>query len=232
MESDLMSQLVAFVQVIFIDLVLAGDNAIVVGMAAASVPVEQRRKVIVWGTAAAVVLRIAFALVTTQLLQIIGLTLAGGLLLAFVAYQMYRELRTHGRDEVTPEQAERPKTVAAAVWQVAMADLSMSLDNVLAVAGAAKDHLEILVAGLVISIVMMALAANLIAKLIHKHRWLAWVGLAVLVISIVMMALAANLIAKLIHKHRWLAWVGLAVIAYVALEMIVRGGFQVAAAVA
>jgi YjbE family integral membrane protein len=206
MESDLMSQLVAFVQVIFIDLVLAGDNAIVVGMAAASVPVEQRRKVIVWGTAAAVVLRIAFALVTTQLLQIIGLTLAGGLLLAFVAYQMYRELRTHGRDEVTPEQAEkgvsaeRPKTVAAAVWQVAMADLSMSLDNVLAVAGAAKDHLEILVAGLVISIIMMALAANLIAKLIHKHRWLAWVGLAV--------------------------------IAYVALEMIVRGGFQVAAAVA
>jgi predicted tellurium resistance membrane protein TerC len=119
---------------------------------------------------------------------------------------MYRELRTHGKDEVTPEQAEkgvnaeRPKTVAAAVWQVAMADLSMSLDNVLAVAGAAKDHLEILVAGLVISIVMMALAANLIAKLIHKHRWLAWVGLAV--------------------------------IAYVALEMIVRGGFQVAAAVA
>jgi YjbE family integral membrane protein len=206
MESELMSQLVAFVQVIFIDLVLAGDNALVVGMAAASVPVDQRRKVIVWGTAAAVVLRIAFALVTTQLLQIIGLTLAGGLLLAFVAYQMYRELRTHGKDEVTPEEAEegvsteRPKTVAAAVWQVAMADLSMSLDNVLAVAGAAKDHLEILVAGLVISIVMMALAANLIAKLIHKHRWLAWVGLAV--------------------------------IAYVALEMIVRGGFQVAAAVA
>jgi YjbE family integral membrane protein len=206
MESDLMSQLVAFVQVIFIDLVLAGDNAIVVGMAAASVPIDQRRRVIIWGTGAAVVLRIAFALLTTQLLQIIGLTLAGGLLLAFVAYQMYRELRTHGEDEVTPEQAEegvsaeRPKTVAAAVWQVAMADLSMSLDNVLAVAGAAKDHLEILVAGLVISIIMMALAANLIAKLIHKHRWLAWVGLGI--------------------------------IAYVALEMIVRGGFQVAAAVA
>ena len=99
---------------------------------------------------------------------------------------MYRELRTHGKDEVTPEEAEegartgRPKTVTAAVWQVAMADLSMSLDNVLAVAGAAKDHLEVLVAGLVISIVMMALAANLIAKLIHKHRWLAWVGLTII----------------------------------------------------
>ena len=206
MESELMSQLVAFVQVIFIDLVLAGDNAIVVGMAAASVPIDQRRQVIIWGTAAAVVLRISFSLVTTQLLQIIGLTLAGGLLLAFVAYQMYRELRTHGKDEVTPQEAEegvnakRPKTVAAAVWQVAMADLSMSLDNVLGVAGAAKDHLEVLVAGLVISIIMMALAANLIAKLIHKHRWLAWVGLGI--------------------------------IAYVALEMIVLGGFQVAAAMA
>ncbi len=206
MESELMSQMLAFVQVIFIDLVLAGDNAIVVGMAAASVPMAQRLRVIVWGTAAAVVLRIFFALVTTQLLQVIGLTLAGGLLLAFVAYQMYRELHSHGRDEVTPEEAEagitaeRPKTVAAAAWQVAMADLSMSLDNVLAVAGAAKDHLEVLVAGLVISIAMMAVAANLIAKLIHKHRWLAWIGLAI--------------------------------IAYVAVEMIVRGGFQVASAVA
>ena len=205
MEIGLIDQFAAFVQVIFIDLVLAGDNAIVVGMAAASVPLEQRRRVIVWGTAAAVVLRILFAVVTTQLLQIIGLTLAGGLLLAFVAYQMYRELRTHGRDEVTPEEAmenarrRQPKTVVAAVWQVAMADLSMSLDNVLAVAGVAKDRIAVLVAGLVISIVMMAFAANLIAKLIHKHRWLAWVGLAI--------------------------------ITYVALDMILRGSAQVAAAV-
>ncbi len=205
MDTDLASQLVALAQVIFIDLVLAGDNAIVVGMAAASVPLEQRRRVIIWGTAAAVVLRICFALVTTQLLKIIGLTLAGGLLLAFVAYQMYRELRTHGQDEVTPEEAleqgektKQPKTVAAAVWQVAMADLSMSLDNVLAVAGAAKDHPGILVAGLVISIIMMAFAANLIAKLIHKHRWVAWVGLLI--------------------------------IAYVALDMIWRGWVQVASA--
>lgn len=204
MESELLNQLVIFVQIIFIDLVLAGDNAIVVGMAAASVPVEQRRRVIVWGTAAAVVLRILFALLTTQLLKIIGLTLAGGLLLAFVAYQMYRELRSHGQDEVTPEEAlekqasQHPKTVAAAVWQVAMADLSMSLDNVLAVAGAAKDHLGMLVAGLVISIIMMAFAANLIAKLIHRYRWLAWVGLAI--------------------------------IAFVAVDMIYRGGLQVASA--
>ena len=204
MESELLNQLVIFVQIIFIDLVLAGDNAIVVGMAAASVPLEQRRRVIVWGTAAAVVLRILFALLTTQLLKIIGLTLAGGLLLAFVAYQMYRELRSHGQDEVTPEEAlekqasQHPKTVAAAVWQVAMADLSMSLDNVLAVAGAAKDHLGMLVAGLVISIIMMAFAANLIAKLIHRYRWLAWVGLAI--------------------------------IAFVAVDMIYRGGLQVASA--
>jgi YjbE family integral membrane protein len=205
MESLLTGQLFALVQVIFIDLVLAGDNAIVVGMAAASVPLEQRKRVIIWGTAAAVVLRILFALLTTQLLQIIGLTLAGGLLLAFVAYKMYQELRTHGRDEVTPKEALagvegiQPKTVTAAVWQVAMADLSMSLDNVLAVAGAAKDHVEVLVAGLVISIAMMALIANLIARLIHRHRWLAWVGLAI--------------------------------IAYVAVDMILRGTLQVAVAI-
>lgn len=204
MEADLISQLMALVQVIFIDLVLAGDNAIVVGMAAASVPLADRRRVIFWGIVAAVVLRIFFALVTTQLLAIIGLTLAGGLLLAFVAYQMYRELRTHGQDEVAPEEAleegerKQPKTVVAAVWQVALADLSMSLDNVLAVAGAAKDHLEVLVVGLVISIVMMAFAANFIAKLIHKHRWVAWIGLLI--------------------------------IAYVAVDMIVRGMMQVAAA--
>jgi len=205
MESLLTGQLFALVQVILIDLVLAGDNAIVVGMAAASVPLEQRKRVIIWGTAAAVVLRILFALLTTQLLQIIGLTLAGGLLLAFVAYKMYQELRTHGRDEVTPKEAlagvegKQPKTVTAAVWQVAMADLSMSLDNVLAVAGAAKDHVEVLVAGLVISIAMMALIANLIARLIHRHRWLAWVGLAI--------------------------------IAYVAVDMILRGTLQVAVAI-
>ena len=192
-------------QVILIDLVLAGDNAIVVGMAAASVPMAERRRVIVWGTAAAVGLRIVFALVATQLLKIIGLTLAGGLLLAFVVYQMFRELRGGAAEEVTPEEALRgagaraPRTVTSAVWRVAMADVSMSLDNVLAVAGAARDHLGILVAGLLISVVMMAFAANLIAGMIHRHRWVAWLGLAV--------------------------------IAYVAGDMIYRGTVQVAAAV-
>ncbi|MBF0310097.1 MAG: TerC family protein [Magnetococcales bacterium] len=184
MESVLMSQFVALVQVIFIDLVLAGDNAIVVGMAAASVPVERRKKVVVWGTAAAVILRILFALVTTQLLKIIGLTLAGGLLLLFVAWQMFQELKAQAAamesDEHNGAVPVKEKTVMAAVWQVAMADLSMSLDNVLAVAGAAKDHLGILVLGLLFSVVMMAFAANYIAQLIHKHRWVAWVGLAII----------------------------------------------------
>jgi YjbE family integral membrane protein len=204
MDTAIASQLTAFVQVIFIDLVLAGDNAIVVGMAAASVPPENRRRVILWGIAAAVILRILFALLATQLLKVIGLTLAGGLLLAFVAFQMYRELRGRGSEEVTPEEAldgegqHEPKSVVAAVAQVAMADLSMSLDNVLAVAGAARGHLVVLAGGLLISIAMMAVAANLIAKLIHRHRWLAWLGLGI--------------------------------IAYVAFDMIVRGSAQVASA--
>ncbi|HIJ83339.1 MAG: hypothetical protein HW380_252 [Magnetococcales bacterium] len=186
METELVSQLTAFVQVIFIDLVLAGDNAIVVGMAAASVPIEHRKRVIVLGTAAAVFLRIIFALITTQLLQIVGLTLAGGLLLLFVAWQMYHDIRSHGREKTAEEKLKEAqnqgqnKTVAAAVWQVALADLSMSLDNVLAVAGAAKDHPGILVAGLVIAIIMMAFAANYIAKLIQKRPWIAWIGLAII----------------------------------------------------
>ncbi|HAT48882.1 MAG: YjbE family putative metal transport protein [Nitrospirae bacterium] len=186
METELVSQLTAFVQVIFIDLVLAGDNAIVVGMAAASVPPANRKRVIVLGTAAAVVLRILFALLTTQLLQITGLTLAGGLLLLFVAWRMFHDIRAHGKEKTEAEKLQEAsdkktdKSVAAAVWQVAMADLSMSLDNVLAVAGAAKDHPGILVAGLVIAIIMMAFAANAIARLIQKRPWLAWIGLAII----------------------------------------------------
>ncbi|MBF0134254.1 MAG: YjbE family putative metal transport protein [Magnetococcales bacterium] len=186
METELVSQLTAFIQVIFIDLVLAGDNAIVVGMAAASVPPANRKRVIILGTAAAVVLRILFALLTTQLLQIVGLTLAGGLLLLFVAWRMFHDIRAHGKEKTDAEKLQEvsdnkaDKTVAAAVWQVAMADLSMSLDNVLAVAGAAKDHPGILVAGLVIAIIMMAFAANAIAGLIQKRPWLAWIGLAII----------------------------------------------------
>src|SRR3954454_4601015 len=147
MESaGLWSQLVAFGQVVAIDLVLAGDNAIVVGMAAAAVPIENRRKVIFWGISAAIALRILFALITTQLLVIIGLTLVGGILLLWVCWKMFRELRSLGRDEVAPDEAMEGNaaaaaggiTVGAAIWQIVIADVSMSLDNVLAVAGAAK----------------------------------------------------------------------------------------------
>jgi YjbE family integral membrane protein len=187
MESaDLWSQLAAFGQVVAIDLVLAGDNAIVVGMAAAAVPAENRRKVIFYGIGAAIALRIFFALITTQLLAIIGLTLAGGVLLLWVCWKMFRELRSHGRDEVAPDEALDAKigaaaattTIGAAIWQIVVADVSMSLDNVLA--GAAKDHPTVLVLGLLLSVVLMGAAANMIAHLLHKHRWIGWFGLAII----------------------------------------------------
>jgi YjbE family integral membrane protein len=185
---DLWSQLAALGQVIAIDLVLAGDNAIVVGMAAAGVPVEQRRRVIFWGIGAAIALRIFFALITTQLLAIIGLTLAGGVLLLWVCWKMFRELRSHGRDEVAPDEAieagpadaAHTKTFGAAVWQILIADVSMSLDNVLAVAGAAKDHPNILIIGLLLSVVLMGAAANMVAHLLHKYRWIGWIGLLII----------------------------------------------------
>ncbi|PNQ96761.1 hypothetical protein C1S70_22065 (plasmid) [Azospirillum argentinense] len=197
MESvDLWSQLTAFGQVVAIDLVLAGDNAIVVGMAAAAVPVEQRRKVIFWGIGAAIILRIFFALITTQLLAIIGLTLAGGVLLLWVCWKMFRELRSGGADEVTPDEAlaatgsgsgdaavgaaVATTTFGAAVWHIVVADVSMSLDNVLAVAGAAKDHPTVLVLGLLLSVILMGAAANVIAHILHKHRWIGWIGLAII----------------------------------------------------
>jgi YjbE family integral membrane protein len=191
---DLLAQLTALAQVIAIDLVLAGDNAIVVGMAAAAVPPAQRKKVIFWGIAAAIGLRIFFALITTQLLAIIGLTLAGGALLLWVCWKMYRELREQGADEVTPDEAMDAPDVAqsagvaaaggvavgAAIWRIVVADVSMSLDNVLAVAGAAKDHPTILVIGLLLSVMLMGAAANLIAGLLHKHRWIGWIGLMII----------------------------------------------------
>jgi YjbE family integral membrane protein len=185
---ELWSQLAALGQVIAIDLVLAGDNAIVVGMAAAGVPVDQRRRVIFWGIGAAIVLRIFFALITTQLLAIIGLTLAGGVLLLWVCWKMYRELRSHGQDEVAPDEAiaaavareGQTKTFGAAVWQILVADVSMSLDNVLAVAGAAKDHPTVLIIGLLLSVVLMGVAANMVAHLLHKHRWIGWIGLLII----------------------------------------------------
>jgi YjbE family integral membrane protein len=179
----------AFLQVLMIDLVLAGDNAIVVGALAAGLSAEQRRKVIMIGVLAALVLRIAFALVVTQLLQVIGLILVGGLLLLWVAWRMWRDLRhpeecSPGSEEIVGDEHSglRPaKTFASAVWAVAIADVSMSLDNVLAVAGAARDHPGILIVGLIFAVILMGLAANVIARYIERYRWIAYVGLAVIV---------------------------------------------------
>jgi len=179
--------LTAFVQIIFIDIVLAGDNAIVVGALAAGLPPAQRRKVIMIGVLAALVLRIAFALLVSQLLQIVGLILAGGILLLWVAWRMYREIRhkdeSAGSDEVAGDEhsgLKPAKSFASAAWGVALADVSMSLDNVLAVAGAAREHPYVLVFGLVLSVLLMGLAANIIAKYIDRYRWIAWAGLLVI----------------------------------------------------
>ena len=177
----------AFFQVLMIDLVLAGDNAIVVGALAAGLPADQRRKVILIGVLAALVLRVAFALVVTQLLQVVGLILAGGFLLLWVAWKMWRELH-HGGSPGSPEIAgdedsgiKSAKSFASAAWAVAIADVSMSLDNVLAVAGAAREHPGILIVGLIFAVALMGLAANVIARYIERYRWIAYVGLAVIV---------------------------------------------------
>ncbi|MDQ4420597.1 YjbE family putative metal transport protein [Sphingobium sp. DEHP117] len=179
--------LAAFAQVLMIDLVLAGDNAIVVGALAAGLPAEQRKRVILIGIIAALVLRIGFALIVSQLLQIVGLILAGGLLLLWVSWKMWRELRHTGESAGSPEMMGdehsglRPaKSFAGAAWAVAVADVSMSLDNVLAVAGAAKDHPGILIIGLILSVALMGVAANVIAKYIERYRWIAYLGLIVI----------------------------------------------------
>ncbi len=177
----------AFFQILAIDIVLAGDNAIVVGALAAGLPAEQRKRVIMIGVIAALVLRIFFALMVSQLLQIVGLILAGGLLLLWVAWKMYRELRhkdeSQGSDEIAGDEhsgLKSPKSFAAAAWGVAVADVSMSLDNVLAVAGAARDHPYVLIFGLLLSVILMGVAANIIAKYVERYRWIAWGGLAVI----------------------------------------------------
>ncbi|MBB3238342.1 TerC family protein [Phyllobacterium endophyticum] len=195
--SELLSAdaLSALLQVIMMDLVLAGDNAIVIGLAAAGLPKDQRSKAILMGIIAATVLRIIFAIATTQLLQIIGLLLAGGILLLWVCWKMWRELRTSHAEENEAHEAllsgdidgdgqiaagAPRKTFAQAAWQIVIADVSMSLDNVLAVAGAARDHVEILIFGLVLSIALMGIAASFIARLLQRHRWIAYVGLAII----------------------------------------------------
>lgn len=181
---ELASQLTALVSVILIDIVLAGDNAVVVGTAAAGLPPAQQKRVIAIGAGLALVARIAFALIAVQLLAVIGLILAGGLLLLWVAWKIWRELRAHdhrrhpGAEGGAPRAAV-PKTMRSAIVQVAIADISMSLDNVLAVAGAAREHPYIMIFGLVFSIALMAVAAQLIARLIDRHRWVAYVGLAI-----------------------------------------------------
>jgi YjbE family integral membrane protein len=177
----------AFIQILLIDIVLAGDNAIVVGALAAGLPAAQRRRVIMIGVLAALVLRIAFALLVTQLLQIVGLVLAGGILLLWVAWRMYREIRhkdeSAGSEEVVGDEhsgLKPAKSFASAAWGVALADVSMSLDNVLAVAGAAREHPWVLVFGLILSVLLMGVAANFIARYIDRYRWIAWGGLLVI----------------------------------------------------
>ena len=184
--------LTALFQVIMIDLVLAGDNAIVIGLAAAGLPEGQRKKAILVGILAATMLRIGFASVTIQLLQIIGLLLAGGVLLLWVCWKMWRELHTSSsinrnsrtcrpqERSMPPPQPVSQKTLGQAIWQITLADVSMSLDNVLAVAGAAREHPVILIFGLGLSIALMGLAANFIARLLEKHRWIAYVGLVII----------------------------------------------------
>jgi YjbE family integral membrane protein len=185
------SGLAALVQVVLIDLVLAGDNAVVIGLAAAGLPADVRRRAILIGILAATVLRICFALVTTQLLSLGGgLLIAGGVLLLYVCWKMYRELSTPHEDEHEAIEGDvnadgtiagRPrKTLRDAVIQIVIADVSMSLDNVLAVAGAAQHHFEALIIGLGLSVVLMGVAATFIARLLHRYRWIAWLGLAII----------------------------------------------------
>lgn len=185
--------LTALAGVIGIDLVLAGDNAIVIGMAAAGLPRDQRTKAIVIGVMAATVLRIVFAVAATQLLAITGLLLAGGILLLWVCWKMWRELKDgHAAEEGEEALEDRDlnrdgtigspqrKSFAQAAWQIVVADVSMSLDNVLAVAGAAREHPGVLIFGLALSVALMGLAASFIAKLLNRHRWIAYVGLIII----------------------------------------------------
>jgi YjbE family integral membrane protein len=193
----------AFFQVIAIDLVLAGDNAVVIGLAAAGLPKANRGKVILIGILSATVLRIIFAVLATEFLKILGLLLAGGIILLWVCWKLWRDLSQApgDPDAEAAEEAEalakgiKRKTFGQAVWQIVVADLSMSLDNVLAVAGAARDHPLVLAAGLILSIALMGLAASFIARLLHRYRWIAYLGLAVIL--------------------------------YVSLDMIVRGALEV-----
>ena len=179
----LSEQILIFLQIIFIDLVLAGDNAIIIGMVASQFPTEQRKKIIFWGIGAAVVLRVVFTLITAYLLQISGLRLIGGILLLYICYKLYVDVikLNKKKQEIKVDNSSFLK----AITTVILADITMSLDNVLGVAGAAKDHYFLLVFGLVLSILLMATAATLISGWIKKYKWIAWTGLlAVLIVAI------------------------------------------------
>ena len=176
-------KLVILSQIIFIDLVLAGDNAIIIGMVASKFPANQRKKVIFWGIGGAVILRIILTMLTAYLLQITGLRLIGGLLLLYIVYKLYTDVIKGGvkEEDIKVDSSSFIK----AIWTVLLADFTMSLDNVLGVAGAAGDHYILLIFGLVLSIILMATAANLISKWINEYKWIAWVGLvAILIVAV------------------------------------------------
>ena len=177
-------QIVIFFQIVFIDLVLAGDNAIIIGMVASKFPLDQRKKIIFWGIGAAIILRIIFTLLTAYLLQITGLRLIGGILLLYICYKLYKDViknNSNNKENIKVDNSSFTK----AITTVILADITMSLDNVLGVAGAARDHYTLLVFGLVLSIILMATAATLISKWIKKYRWIGWIGLlAILFVAI------------------------------------------------
>ena len=177
-------QIIIFFQIVFIDLVLAGDNAIIIGMVASQFADDKRKKIIFWGIGAAIILRIIFTLITAYLLQINGLRLVGGILLLYIAYKLYKDVVKNGKDNENNHKVNN-SSLLKAITTVIIADVTMSLDNVLGVAGAAKNHYILLIFGLALSIILMATAANLISKWIKKYRWIAWLGLlAILVVAI------------------------------------------------
>ena len=177
-------QIIIFFQIVFIDLVLAGDNAIIIGMVASQFPTDQRKKIIFWGIGAAIVLRIIFTLITAYLLQITGLRLIGGLLLLYICYRLYVDVVKEKSNEENKIKVDN-SSFFKAITTVIIADVTMSLDNVLGVAGAARDHYYLLVFGLVLSIILMATAATLISNWIKKYKWIAWLGLiAILIVAI------------------------------------------------
>ena len=177
-------QIIIFFQIVFIDLVLAGDNAIIIGMVASQFPLDQRKKIIIFGIGAAIILRIIFTLITAYLLQITGLRLIGGLALLYICYRLYVDVVKKNIDENKEIKVDKSNLLKA-ITTIIIADVTMSLDNVLGVAGAARDHYFLLVFGLVLSIILMATAATLISKWIKKYKWIAWLGLiAILIVAI------------------------------------------------